>query len=81
MIKHKTKIKSENFLISIKKIENTIKSERLIDLNCLDSALMQSFAIKKNNNIKPSARFLSGKMLMFGKLSLMFFIYELVETF
>ena len=53
----------------------------LIDLNCLDSALMQSFAIKKNGNIKSSTRFLSGKMLMFGKLSLMCFVYELVETF
>ena len=53
----------------------------LIDFNCLDSALIQSFAVKKrNDNVKLTARFLSGKMLMFAKLSLMSFIYEFVET-
>ena len=35
---------------------------------------------KKNDNVKLTTRFLSGKMHMFAKLSLMSFIYELVET-
>ena len=53
----------------------------LIDFNCLDSALIQSFAVKKrNDNVKLTTRFLSGKMLMFAKLSLMSFIYEFLET-
>ena len=38
-------------------------------------------AIKKNDQAKITTRFLSGKMLMFAKLALMSFIYELVETF
>ena len=52
----------------------------LIYFNCFDSALIQSFAIK-NDNVKLTTRFLSGKMLMFARLSLMGFIYQLVETF
>lgn len=53
----------------------------LIDFNCLESASIQLFAVEKNDNVKLTARFLSEKMLMFAKLSLMSFIYELIETF
>ena len=52
----------------------------LIDFICLDSALIQSFSVKKNDNVKLTTRFLSGKMLMFAKISLMSFIYELVKS-
>ena len=67
-----------------KKIEKTIKSKTakmIIDFNCLDSVSIETFAIKKNDNVKLTTRFLSGKILMFAKLSLMIFIYELIETF
>ena len=67
-----------------KKIEKTIKSKTakmIIDFNCLDSVSIETFAIKKNDNVKLTTRFLSGKILMFAKLSLMSFIYELIETF
>ena len=53
----------------------------LIDFNCLESASIQLFAVEKNDNVKLTTRFLSEKMLMFAKLSLMSFIYELIETF
>ena len=53
----------------------------LIDFTCLDSPSIQSFAIKKNDKVKLTTRFLSGKMPMFSKLFLMSFIYDLVETF
>ena len=53
----------------------------LIDFNCLESASVQLFAVEKNDNVKLTTRFLSEKMLMFAKLSLMSFIYELIETF
>lgn len=36
---------------------------------------------KKKDNVKLTTRFSSGKKLMFAKLSLMIFIYDLVETF
>ena len=53
----------------------------IIDFKCLDSVSIETFAIKKNDNVKLTTRFLSGKILMFAKLSLMSFIYELIETF
>ena len=53
----------------------------IIDFNCLDSVSIETFAIKKNDNVKLTTRFLSGKILMFAKLSLMSFIYELIENF
>ena len=53
----------------------------IIDFNCLDSVSIETFAIKKNDNVKLTTRFLSGQILMFAKLSLMSFIYELIETF
>ena len=36
---------------------------------------------EKNYNVMLTTRFLSGKMLMLAKLSLMSFIYEFVENF
>ena len=41
-----------------------------MDVNCLDSASIQSFAItKKIDNVKLTTRCLSGKILMFAKNS------------
>ena len=38
-------------------------------------------AVNKNNSVKPTSRFFSGKMLMLVRLSLITFIYKLVEIF
>ena len=53
----------------------------IVDFCAEESASVKSFAIKKYDQIKVTTRFLSGKMLMFAKLSLMSFIYEMLETF
>ena len=71
------------FLNIDQKIENSTKSKTkkmLIDFNCLESASIQSFAVK-NDKVRFKTRFLSGKMFMFAKLFLMNFIYKLIETF
>ena len=52
-----------------------------IDFDVEESASIKSCAIKNNDQVKITTKFLSGKMLIFAKLSLMSFIYELVETF
>ena len=65
--------------------KNSLKSKTakvILDFNCLDSiASIQSFVVKENDNMKLATRFLSGKVLIFAKLSLMSFIYKLVEKF
>ena len=53
----------------------------VVEFNDHESASIKSFAVKKHSNIKVTTRFMSGKSLMFAKLSLMSFIYEVIETF
>ena len=53
----------------------------VVEFNNKESASIKSFAVKKRNEIKASRRFMSGKLLMFAKLSLKSFIYDLTETF
>ena len=45
------------------------------------TASIKAIGVKEHNKIGPSTRFSTGKMLMFAKLSLMSFIYELPELF
>ena len=42
---------------------------------------VKCLAIKKNQTVAPTTRFFNGKMLMFAKLSLKSFAYELAEIF
>ena len=55
----------------------------VVEFNDRESASIKFFAIKKKkrNEIKVTTRFMSRKLLMFIKLSLKSFIYDLVETF
>ena len=77
MNKHKKKIgKRRTFFYIEEKLENVLKSrtaKMLVDF-CTHSQL------KNFDQIKISTRFLSGKMFILAKLSLMNFIYALVET-
>ena len=82
---HKEKIGRKRTYNIEDKIENVLKSRTtnmLIDFDVEISASIKSFAIeKRNDQVRITTRFLSGKLLMFAKLSLISFIYELVETF
>ena len=51
----------------------------LIEFNEAESASVKSFTVKKKNFLYATTRFLSGKLLMFAKLSLKSFIYSLTE--
>ena len=53
----------------------------IIDFDCESSVSINLLIVNKNNTVKLTTRFFSGKMLMFAKLSLMSFIYDLVEAF
>ena len=60
-------------------IDQKVKS--LIDFDEEYSASIRSVAIKKNNQVKLTTRFLSGKMLMFSKVSIKSFVYDLIDVF
>ena len=74
----------ENLKILIKKIAESLdtrKTKMVVEFNDHESASIKSFAVKKHSSIKVTTRFMSGKSLMFAKLSLMSFIYEVIEIF
>ena len=48
------------------------------EFNDRESASIKSFAVKKGNEIKVDTQFVSGKLLMFTKLSLKNLIYDLI---
>ena len=51
----------------------------ILEFNDAQSSAIKSIAVKNETNIKCTTRFMSGKLLMFAKLSLKSFIYSLVE--
>ena len=57
------------------------KNKMVIEFNDHQSSSVKSIAVKSETNIKCTSRFMSGKLLMFAKLSLKSFIYLLVELF
>ena len=57
------------------------KTKMILEFHNHESAFVKSFAVKNSDRIKGTTKFLSGKMLLFAKLSLMSFINEVLETF
>ena len=63
----------------IKNCQDLRKNHMLIVFNNYKSSSVKSISVKSETNIKCTMRFMSGKLLMFAKLSLKSFIYSLVE--
>ena len=78
------KLKKRKFKCIDEKITNCFdlqKTKMIIDFNDRESASIKSFAVRRKNEIKAASRFMSDKLLMFAKLSLKSFLYDLIETF
>ena len=58
-----------------------INTKMIIDFDCESSVGINSLAVNKTNVVKLTTRLFSVKMFMFTKLSLMSFIYDLIEVF
>ena len=65
----------------IKNCEDLKKNRMLIVFNDYKFSSVKSISVKSKTNIKCTTRFMSGKLLMFAKVSLKSFIYSLVELF
>ena len=57
------------------------KVKSLIDFDEDYSCSIKSLAIEKNSKINLTTRFLNGKMLMFSKVSIKSFVYDLIDIF
>ena len=55
------------------------KKKLMIEFNNSESSAIKHIAVKSKNNIQCTTRFMSGKLLMFTKLSLKSVIYSLAE--
>ena len=52
------------------------ETKTILEFSHLESVSIKSFGVNKSDKIKVTTRYLSGKMLMFAKLSLMSFRYQ-----
>ena len=57
------------------------KVNSLIDFDEEYSCSIRSIAIEKSSKINLTTRFLNGKMLMFSKVSIKSFVYDLIDVF
>lgn len=80
-LKKKKKMKSKNYDARISTSQQNPRTKMLIDFDRLLACSTKSLTVNKNNEIKAASRFFNCKILMFAKLSLMIFIYDVVETF
>ena len=53
----------------------------VIDFDDEHSTSIKAVMIKQNSNVKVTTRFTSGKMLMFAKVSIKSFVYDLIDVF
>ena len=82
---NKKKNKKRKNLINYSERKNEVptsqKVKSLIDFDENYCASIKSVAIQKNSKINLTTRFLNGKMLMFGKVSIKSFVYDLIDVF
>ena len=71
------KISKQNWwtLSKIKKIKT------MIDFNRKECNSIKSVALKTNRTINVTLRLINGKMLMFAKISLKYFVYNIIDVF
>ena len=75
----KRKIKDANI-----QIDDVIKNEKIktmIDFDQNECNSIKSIIVKGDTNIDVSSCFIKGKMLMFAKLSLKLFVYDIIDDF
>ena len=71
--KDKRKVRKRKFQEISETINDCLdcrKTKMIVEFNDPESTSINSFAVKKINLIKVTSRFMSGKLLMFAKLSL-----------
>ena len=66
------------------RIDNALKNKKIKTMYDFDRSQcnsIKSIVVKSSNNVKVSSRFIKGKMLMFAKLCLKSFVYDMTDVF
>ena len=79
--KRKRRIKKDDLDLRTEKLLQDRRVKTMIDFEYNASNSIKSLAIKKNTNVKVTSRFMKGKMLMFAKLSIKSFVYDMIDVF
>ena len=77
----KNKKKREIKDLQIDDILKNNKNKTMIDFDKNECNCIKSIIVKGDTNIDVSSRFIKGKMLMFAKLSLKAFVYDMIDVF
>ena len=65
-------------------MDNAVKNSKvktIIDFSDQDTASIRALGVKTNDKVKITTRFIKGKMLMFSKMSIKSFVYDLIDIF
>ena len=79
--KIKKRIIKDDLDLRTEKLLKDRRVKTMIDFEYNDCNSIKSLAIKKNTNVKITSRFIKGKMLMFAKLSIKSFAYDMIDVF
>ena len=66
----------------MEKANKNEKIKTIMDFSDNDTASIKALAIKKNDKVKITTRFIiKGKIIMFSKFSIRSFVYDLIDIF
>ena len=65
----------------MEKANKNEKIKTIMDFSDNDTASIKALANKKNDKLKKPTSFIKGKMLMFSKVSIRSFVYDLIDIF
>ena len=79
--KRKKRIIKDDLDLRTEKLLKDRRIKTMIDFENNNCNSIKSLAVKKNTNVKVTSRFIKGKMLMFAKLSIKSFVYDMIDVF
>ena len=79
--KHHKKKDLHSYFDVMDKASNDTKIKNVTDFSEQDVASVKAIAVKKKDKVKITTRFMKGKMLMFSKISLKSFVYDVIDIF
>ena len=79
--KRKRRIIKDDLDLRTEKLLKDRRIKTMIDFENNNCNSIKSLAVKKNTNVKVTSRFIKGKMLMFAKLSIKSFVYDMIGVF
>ena len=79
--KRKRRIIKDDLDLRTEKLLKDRRIKTMIDFENNNCNSIKSLAVKKNTNVKVTSRFIKGKMLMFAKLSIKSFVYDMIDVF